>query len=99
MAAIAKPLYRLHEKDTEWKWTKTQQLSFENLKQVLLTAPVLTIFDQNLILKLDCDASQYGLGAVLSHVYLDKSERPTAYANRTLNINGLNYSQIDKEGA
>ena len=43
MAAIAKPLYRLHEKDTEWKWTKTQQLSFENLKQVLLTAPVLTI--------------------------------------------------------
>ena len=60
MADIAKP-YRLLEKGTEWKWTKTEQLSFENFKQVLLTAPVLTIFDQNLPLKLDCDASQYML--------------------------------------
>ena len=61
MADTVKPLYRLLEKGTEWKWTKTEQLSFENLKQVLLTAPVLTIFDQNLPLKLDCDASQYML--------------------------------------
>ena len=99
MAEIAKPLYCLLEKGTEWKWTKTEQLSFKNLKQVLLTAPVLTIFDQNVPLKLDCNASQYGLGAVLSHVYPDKSERPIAYASRTLNKHELNYSQTDKEGA
>ena len=99
MAEIGKPLYCLLEKDTEWKWTKTEQLSFENLKQVLLTAPVLTIFDQNVPLKLDCNASQYGLGAVLSHVYPDKSERPIAYGSRTLNKHELNYSRIDKEGA
>ena len=99
MSEIALPLYCLLEKDTEWKWTKTEQLSFENLKQVLLTAPVLTIFDQNLPLKLDSDASQYGLEVVLSHVYPDKSERPIAYANRTLNEHELNYSQIDKEEA
>ena len=99
MAEIGKPLYYLLEKDAEWKWTKTEQLSFENLKQVLLTAPVLTIFDQNLPLKLDCDASQYGLEAVLSHVCPDKSERPIAYASRALNEHELNYSQIDKEEA
>ena len=46
VAEIAKPLYRLLEKGTGWKWTKNEQLSFENLKQLLLTAPVLTIFDQ-----------------------------------------------------
>ena len=97
MAEIGKPLYYLLEKGAEWKWTKTEQLSFENLKQVLLTAPVLTIFDQNVPLKLDCNASQYGLGAVLSHVYPDKSERPIAYATRTLNKHELNHSQIDKE--
>ena len=99
MANIAKPLYRLLEKSTEWKSTKTEQSSFENLKHILLTAPVLTIFDQNLPLKLDCDASQYGLGAILSHVYLHKSERPIAYASRALNKHELNYSQTDKEGA
>ena len=46
---------------------------------------MLTIFDQNLPLKLDCDALQYGLGAVLSHVYPNESERPIAYASRMLN--------------
>ena len=30
MAEIAKPLYRLLEKGTEWKSNKTEQLSFEN---------------------------------------------------------------------
>ena len=71
MADIGKPLYRLLEKDTGCKWTKNEQLSFENLKQVLLTAPVF-IFDQNLPLKLDFDASKYGLGGVLFHVYPEK---------------------------
>ena len=99
LAEITKTLYRLLEKGTEWKSNKTEQLSFENLKQLLLTAPVPITFDQNLPLKLDCDTSQYGLGAVLSHVYPDKSERPIAYASRTLNKHELNYSQIDKEGA
>ena len=99
MAEIGKPPYRLLEKRIEWKWTKTEELSFENLKQVLLTVPVLTIFDQNLPLKLDCDAPKCGLGAVLSHVYPDKSERLIAYASRTLNKDELNYSQIDKERA
>ena len=69
------------------------------LEEVFLTALSLTIFDQNLPLKLDCDASQYGLVAVLSHVYPDKNERPIAYASRTLNKHELNYSQTDREGA
>ena len=98
MAEIGKPLYRLLEKGTEWKWTKTKQLSFKHLKQVLLTALVLTMFDQNQPLKIDCDASEYGLGAVLSHVYPDKSERQIAYVSRALNEHEHNYSKIDKEG-
>ena len=36
MPEIAKPLYCLLKKDTELKRTKIEQLSFENLKQVLL---------------------------------------------------------------
>ena len=60
---------------------------------------MLTIFDQNLPLKLDCDALQYSLGAVSSHICPDKSERPIAHASRTLNKHELNYSHIDKDGA
>ena len=42
-----------------------------------------------------CDASQHGLGAVLSYV-LDGVERPVAFASRTLNHAEVNYGQIKK---
>ena len=57
------------------------------------------MYNPDLALKVDCDASKYGLGAVLSHKYPDRTEKPIAYASRTLNKNEINYSQVDKEGA
>lgn len=67
------------------------------LKSKLASAEVLAHYDPALPVKLDCDASAYGVGAVLSHQYADGSERPIAYASRTLSTAERNYAQLEKE--
>ena len=65
-------------------------------KQLVGSAPVLAHYDPKLPIKMAGDASTYGIGAVLSHVFPD-GERPVAFASRTLSSSEKNYSQIEKE--
>ena len=99
MSTIAKPLYKLLEKNRQWNWNTEEQKAFDTLKLKLINAPVLCLYGLMLALILACDASYYGLGAVISHSYPDGSEKPIAFASRTLNSHEVNYSQVDKEGA
>ena len=64
----------------------------------MLKSPrLLTHYDCSKHLTLACDASPYGVGAVLSHNFDDGDEKPIAYVSRTLNKTESKYAQIDKE--
>ena len=96
-STITHPLNELPKDGVEWKWSEDQERAFKQLKDKLSSAPVLMHFSEKLPLKLDTDASQYGVGAVISHVLLSGEERPIAYASRTLTKSVRNDAQIEKE--
>ena len=98
MSTVLSPLYKLLQKSTKWQWTTEQNKAFSASKELLTSSCLLVHFDPKLSLTLACDASAYGLGAVLAHKYPDGSERPIGYASRSLSRAEKNYSQIEKEG-
>jgi len=85
MSTQLAPLYKLLAKDVRWKWEKPQENAFNQSKKMLMSSQLLVHFNPGLPLILACDASAYGIGAVLAHRMPDGSEKPIGYASRTLN--------------
>ncbi|CAN6542443.1 unnamed protein product [Malus baccata var. baccata] len=93
---IAQPLCRLLQKEVAFEFTKECTASFNQLKELLTTAPIIVPPDWSLPFELMCDASDYALGAVLGQ-RKDKRPHVIYYASRTLNDAQLNYSTTEKE--
>ena len=75
------PLYRLLQKNTKWQWGPEQQSAFQISKNSLTSDCILTHFDPTKALVLACDASPYGIGAVLSHRMEDGLDKPIAFSS------------------
>ena len=97
MASVLHPLYQLLKKDRKYAWTAAAQNAFDTVKEMITSDTVLTHYNPDLPVKLACDSSAYGLGAVISHVMENGEERPIAFASRTLNAAEKNYAQIHNE--
>ena len=96
-STVLAPLYKLLKKAEPWKWGKDQEAAFQEIKNALKSSKLLVHFDASKPLVLSCDASSYGVGAVLSHRMSDGTERPIAFSSRTLTPAERKYSQLDKE--
>ena len=96
-ADTLEPLHNLLRKGVKWEWTEKEQASFEKAKLILNETKFLVHYDPQKPIILACDASPYGIGAVLSHYMPDGSEKPVTFASRTLSQTERNYSQIEKE--
>ena len=98
LATITEPMHKLMRKDVSWTWTAECETAFRKVKGMLCSAPLLAHFDMSRRIIVHCDASEYGVGAVLSHVSEDGVESPVCYASRTLSLAERNYATVEKEG-
>lgn len=72
--------------------TRAKKSSFEELKRLVSTAPVLKYFDNAQPVTMSVDASSKGMGAVLM-----QNGQPVAYGSRALNETQSRYAQIERE--
>ena len=83
-ALITRPLHCLTERTAKFRWTNECQAAFEELRRRLTTDPVLAYPDFSRQFILDTDASDTGIGAVLSQVDENGRERVISYGSRLL---------------
>ena len=97
LSTLLAPLNALTHSCAEWYWDTTCERAFKNSKYMICKAGILCHYDPSKPLKLACDASSYGLGAVISHVSPDGVEKPIAFASRIMTSAERNYSQVERE--
>ena len=95
-AAIARPLHALVGKGGKFTWSEEAQKSFDQLKSMLTSPPILAMPTDSGEFILDTDAANETIGAVLSQIQ-DGQERVIAYASRRLDRREMNYCVTRKE--
>ena len=93
-SSIASPLHRLTAKNVPYVWGREQAESFQILKDILCSRPLLQYPDYKKGFIVTCDASSTGIGSVLSQGPLGH-DLPVAYASRVLTKSERNYSTIE----
>jgi hypothetical protein len=94
----ARPLHDLTKTKTAFVWDQRCEAAFEKLKTAFTTAPVLKIANPYRAFILECDCSDFALGAVLSQVCDKDGElHPVAYLSRFLVQAENNYEVFDKK--
>ncbi|WZZ82709.1 hypothetical protein YC2023_103281 [Brassica napus] len=93
---IARPLTRLLCKEAAFHFDGECMEAFKNLKNALISAPIVQPPDWDLPFEIMCDASDFAVGAVLGQKR-DKKSHVIYYASRTLDEAQAKYSTTEKE--
>ena len=95
-STIAKPMHKLTEKNVTFKWTPECETAFEKLKTALVSSPILSYPQNEGIFILDTDASNVGMGAVLSQVQ-NEQEKVICYFSKCFSKPERNYCVTRRE--
>ena len=94
---IAKLLNNLTKKNQSFNWTAECQQAFEELKRRFTEEPVLIMPDQTKPFQIECDASKYASGAVLTQNNGNGNRHPCAFISKTFSETERNYKIYDRE--
>ncbi|KAL2248200.1 UNVERIFIED_CONTAM: Transposon Tf2-11 polyprotein [Sesamum indicum] len=89
---IARPLTDLLKKTETWNWTPQFHVTFDNLKEAIVTDPVMALPDMSKPFAVETDASDFALGGVLI-----QDDDPVASESRKLKDVERRYSVHEKE--
>ena len=96
-STLAAPLNALLKKDTVFQWTEETQRSFDALKQKLTSSPVLMMPDQTRPFQIECDASKYASGAVLTQQDNNGDRHPVPFLLKNFSETEQNYEIYNRE--
>lgn len=95
---LTDPITRLLRKNCKFGWTSDCADAFSKIKEHLVSAPILSCPNFDIPFIVQTDASDYGLGAVLSQTHEDADgERVVSYISRSLTKNERKFSTTEKE--
>jgi hypothetical protein len=95
-AMLGAPLYDLLQEKKKYIWDEAAMKAFEALKEELKKKIELNQPDFNKPFQLETDASNHGIGAILSQTN-EKEKYPMAFASRRLKEHEKKYSISEKE--
>ncbi|CAF3952238.1 unnamed protein product [Rotaria sp. Silwood1] len=95
-STLAQPLFDLTKKHEKFIWGIEQQNSFDKIKQLLISEPLLQFPNSDIPFIIQVDASNYGIGAVLMQDN-GKGEQPIAFMSQKLNKQQRNWNATEKE--
>ncbi len=97
-SSVAAPLYTLTSPGTRFSWIPQAETAFQSLKRRFSSAPILTLPDTKLQFIVEVDASDVGVGAVLSqHSPKDNKVHSCAFFSRKLSPAEKNYDVGNRE--
>src|SRR5260221_4365403 len=94
---IAYPLHALTRKSKDWSWGAAKQHAFDVLKSTITSAPMLTFPSKSGPFCLECDTSNFTMGAVLSQQQEDRLFHPIGFMSKSFSNMERNYQINNKK--
>lgn len=85
------------KKDARWNRLPECKSAFNNINFLLSLRLLVTHYNPSLDIVVGSDDSDYGIRAIVSHIFLCENEKLVVHISRTLISTEHNYSQIEKE--